>query len=65
MEQVEVQSERRWVIEKKMRLANEQLKLSEVEEIGRVRARLEENRQQVESLRADLEGGTTPICNGD
>ncbi|KAG6383838.1 hypothetical protein SASPL_156390 [Salvia splendens] len=78
MEQIEVRSGRRGEIERDMRVISEhlgrlqeQLKLAEVEmekeveEIGRLQAGLEEDRQQVESLRADFEGVTASVCNGD
>ena len=78
MEQIEVRSEKRGKIERDMRVIGEhlgrlqeQLKLAEVEmekeveEIARLQAGLEEDRQQMESLRADFEGVTASLCNGD
>ncbi|KAL1569020.1 DUF724 domain-containing protein 6-like [Salvia divinorum] len=74
MEQIELQSGRRGKIEGQIRVINEhmgrlqgQLKLAEmekekeVEEIGRLQAGLEENRQQMECLRSDFEGVTASV----
>ncbi|XP_042028267.1 DUF724 domain-containing protein 3-like isoform X2 [Salvia splendens] len=75
LEQIETRSMTRERVEREMREMNmhigrlqERLKLAEVEEekeveeIGRLQARLEKNQKQVESLRSDFEAS---VSNGD